>query len=879
MKQTLKRWLTKFNLKLGQSIGRVLDGTHDHYSCFIPEKIGFLSSLLLKLFYSGISLDENQTAAIRQIEKDAIVVYATKFANYFELLFYYQRFRQLGFRFPQIVFDYNVIAWQPISRLLKIIVAHIDFFLHFWKLPNPYARDYIRRELLSGRAGYLSLVDKTVFYRRFVKARTDPIQYLITMQKSINRPVYIFPLLMFFTKKPHRPNPSLIDIIFGPEDRPGIIRRVATLFKNPGTVFVEISEPVHLRRYLEAEEIGNKSIEHQALILRRNLLVQLNRHRQTITGPIIKSRQEFKEGILTSERFQKFLSNYSQNRDIPIKEVHRRADAYLEEIAANYSPMAIRIYSAMVQWIIYTMFDGVSVNYDGLNKVKSMSLKGPLILIPCHKSHIDYLILSYLMYHHNMPCPLVAAGKNLSFWPMGPLFRSGGAFFIRRSMRGAVLYSRVLAEYIRTLLEEGYNLEQFIEGGRSRTGKLLMPKLGLLSMLLNAYKNGACRDMIFVPIYIGYDRVLEEKSYLDELEGGQKRPETLRQVIKARKFLKRRYGKIYIQFHDPLSLNELLQQQAKPLAEMDSTEQSALCRNLGHRVIHAISRVAVVTPHALAAAALLNCVGERLSSVDLMSIVETYLRYLATQNATFSDTLAGNASAAVRQALDSYVQRKFIEPVVEAGEDDGRKTVYRINVHRRPHLEYYKNNCIAYFVPAAFTALAILGRAVDRFSSADLRASYSFLQDLFKYEFSYDADQLVDHYVHKSIKAFIDDALLIPHPTLPDTYSVNPTGLSKLKLFAAFLKTYFESYWIVLNFFRQYPPNVVKTKDRLKKIADKGQQLYIQGKIERKEALNKISYQNAVDFFISRGLKGPDNRDKLEYYAQAIKQSLKYLKD
>jgi glycerol-3-phosphate O-acyltransferase len=134
-----------------------------------------------------------------------------------------------------------------------------------------------------------------------------------------------------------------------------------------------------------------------------------------------------------------------------------------------------------------------------------------------------------------------------------------------------------------------------------------MPKLGLLSILLNAYKNGACDDMIFVPIYIGYDRVLEESSYLHELEGGQKEPESLLQVIQARKFLKKRYGKIYIQFHDPISLNDLLTRQEKSLTQMTSTELNALCRNLGHRMLSAISRSTVVTPHGLVASAILNC--------------------------------------------------------------------------------------------------------------------------------------------------------------------------------------------------------------------------------------------------------------------------------
>jgi glycerol-3-phosphate O-acyltransferase len=453
-----------------------------------------------------------------------------------------------------------------------------------------------------------------------------------------------------------------------------------------------------------------------------------------------------------------------------------------------------------------------------------------------------------------MPCPLIAAGKNLSFWPLGPLFRSGGAFFIRRSFKGAILYSRVFAAYIHKLLEEGFNIEQFIEGGRSRTGKLLMPKLGLLSILLNAYKDGACDDMILVPVYIGYDRVLEEKSYLDELEGGRKEPESLRQVIEARKFLKKRYGKIYIQFHSPISLNELLQQNDTALAEMDSVHQNELCRNLGHRVLHAIGRSTVVTPHGLVASAILNCAAEKFSADSLMPIIETYLRYLASQKAKLADTLIYDNYHAIQQALISYVQRKFIEPLPGDKDKQASEITYVVRVNKRPNLEYYKNNCVGFFIPAAFTALAIFEADTFRFSSADLHARYAALQDFFKYEFSYDSDQTVSSYVDQSLGSLVDEGILAPHHKTADTYHLTPSGLRKLKLFSIFLKSYFESYWIVLNFFMKTPQNSVKSRDRLKKIEDTGSLMFKRKEIERKEALNNISYKNAVQFVTGRGV-------------------------
>jgi glycerol-3-phosphate O-acyltransferase len=843
----------------------------------LPDSLGKVASLLLRLFYSGIKTDKEQTAVLRQINDDAIIVYATKFKSYFEYLFYYIRYQKNNLPYPQVGFDYQVYFWQPFSRLIKICFAHIDFLWHRHKFPSPYKSGFIGQTLLKNKAGMLFLVGKKGFYRRFVKAETDPIQYLIELQKTTEQPIYIVPQLMFFSKNPHRSIPSLTDIFFGPEDKPGRIRRLFTLFKNPGKVFVEVSEPVNLKQYLDNASIRSQPIEYQSLMLRRNLLVQLNRHRQSITGPMLKTNLELKESILTNQRFQDFMDTYSKNRNIPIHEVRKKADAYIEEIAAGYNPAYIKFFSAIVGWILRSMFDGVSVNNDALGKVKRLALKGPLVLIPCHKSHIDYLILSYLLYHNNMPVPLVAAGKNLSFWPMGPLFRSGGAFFIRRSFRGAVLYSKVFAEYIHKLLEEGFNIEQFIEGGRSRTGKLLMPKLGLLSIILNAFKNGACEDMIIVPIYIGYDRVLEEKSYLQELEGGKKEPETLKGVIKARKFLARRYGKIYIQFSDPLSMNELLDNLGTPLNQMKPKEQNALCRNLGYRIINAINQSAVVTAYGLVASAILNCARERFSYDQIMSIVETYIKHLGNQDAKLADTLILDQVYAVEQALDAFVQRKFIEPVSKDKSIPHHDRDYLVNAAKRPSLEYYKNNCIAFFIPAAFTALSILEKDAFQFSAADLHADYRFLQNFFKFEFAYDIDQSPEFKVRKIIKAFIDDAILMPHQTIPDTYNVTSSGFRKLRLFSIFLKTYFESYWIVLSFLQNTSKNSIKAKDRLKKILSNGNRMYKRHEIVLPEALSKVSFQNAVDYFASKGVKGSDSSDEIKFYAEAIQKSLKAL--
>lgn len=863
--------------RLRRLLDTALRGTHDHYSCYVPAKTGFFSGFLLRAFFSGINFSKTQTAVIENIPANAIIVYATKHKSFFEYLFYHTRYDQIGLPVPEIWFDRKVLLWQPLGRIFRILLANVDHLARFRTRPHPYLKGYIRDALINGQAGILSMVDPKSFYQRFIKAKTDPLEHLIEIQAATERPVYIVPQLMFFGKSPKRSIPTMTDFFFGTEQRPGRLRRLFTLFRKPENVIVEVSTPFNLQSFLDRPENFNQSPELQALNLRKTLLTKINRHRQTIIGPVLKTREELKESILTNQKLRHFMQEYAEQKGTPIYAVRKKADEYLEEIAAKYNIGVIKLFSIGLSWLFNSIYDGVSLDQDGLNRLKTMSQKGPLILIPSHKSHIDYLILSYILWHNNMPCPLIAAGKNLSFWPLGPAFRSAGAFFIRRTFKGQLLYSNVFSAYIYKLLEEGFNLEFFIEGGRSRTGKMILPKLGLLSIIIDAYKKGACEDMIIAPVYIGYDRVLEESAYLHELEGGQKNPENIKQIIKARRVLKKRYGRIYLRFHKPISFRSLLEQMDINLEALARSDEAALVRNLGHRVINSINTVSVVTPHAVAAAAFLNSSKKRISKENLDFTIDTYLNYLLTLGAELADTLMLDPARAFEQTTEIYVQRKFIERV-SLGKDEGPDSlVFTVTENKRPNLEYYKNNCIAYFVPAAYTALAILEKDAFQFSTADLHETYAFLQDFFKNEFAYDVDHPAEFYVRKNLKIFIDDAILIPHPSIPDFYNLTSIGYRKLKLYTGFLTAYFESYLIVLNYFKTTKKTSVALKDSLKKIEALGNRMYRNEEIERKEALSKVNYKNAVNFFISRGITGSGETDRIEYYTEALQKFSKYL--
>ncbi len=860
-------------------VNRFLQGSRHHYPHVLPRRIGRLRSLGLKLFYSGIRLEASQARVLRDLPSDAVIVFTTRFRCAFAFLFAFTRYAAMGLPFPTIGLGCRWFFWQPLAQMLRILLAYMDCLWHLRRWPDPIGNGFLENELLQGKPGFLTLIEKRRFWRRFGRPRVDPVEWLIALQKRIDCPVLLVPQLMFFSKSPRRARLTLLDMIFGPEDEPGRLRLLTALFKTPGNVFVEISPPIDVRRFLARPGMAAHPSDYQAAVLRGEILAQVSRHRRSITGPVLKSRSELKESILTGERFQQFLQAHAESHQLPLAEVRAEAGDCIDEISAALHPSWIRFYSVIVGWIFRTIFDGVALDAEGLSAVKRMALHAPIVFVPSHKSHVDYLLLSYMLFHHDMPCPLVAAGKNLSFWPIGPLFRRGGAFFIRRSFKGAALYAQAFAEYVHKILEEGFFVEQFIEGGRSRTGKVLLPKLGLLTMLLTAQRNGACRDLIFVPVSIGYDRVLEERSYLEEIEGGQKQPENIWQVLKARKFLQRRYGKVYLQFAAPISVNDLASRSGSALAAMPPKDLSIFCRSLGHRIVHAINLVGVVTPHALTAAAILNSGRERLDVEEVMAAVEIYMSHLYAVGAKLADTLVMDHRRAALHALDSYAQRKILEPADDAPRVPDHPCGYLLKGSRRPHLEYYKNTCVAFFIPAAFTALAILQEDAFQLSASDLHTRYEFLQDLFRYEFVFDADAPAEQHLRAALNRFIEDAVLIPHPSLPDTYNVTAVGFRKLRLFAMFMKTFLESYWVVLNYLRHNSPAAIgDAKDRVRKIASFGSRMHRLKEIDQREALSKVTYENALEFFTSQTIKGAENHEALERCASAIETALRCLK-
>jgi glycerol-3-phosphate O-acyltransferase len=865
--QRLRRW-----------IDNLLNNTHNHYPSFLPGAIGFPATLMLRLFFRRIQIDKDSLDRLQTLRKEGILVYAAKHKSVFEFLCSHIRYQQENAPFPKIGFDYKIWLWQPVSRIFKILLAAIDHFFLHGKKPNPYTSGFFKQELLAGKTGFVSMVQEGGFYRQFVKDETDPVMHLIQMQQETDRPVFIVPQILFFTRKPMMATPSMTDALFGTVENPGGFRRAYRLCFSEERPFIETSEPLNLQEFLARPENQGRPIQMLAFDLRSEITARITRHRQSIQGPALKSLPEIKEAVLRNERLHAFFTEQAARKNMRVQAVYKKADKHLDEIAAVFNMKILASLAMAVRFISRTMFDGVDMNPEDIKKFKATAQKGPVLLMPSHKSHIDYLILSYILYSNGLPVPLIAAGQNLSFWPLGPIFRGSGAFFLRRTFKGNLLYARVFAEYVKAVLAEGYNIEFFIEGGRSRTGKLILPRYGLLSIILNAYKEGACKDLYFLPVFIGYDRVVEEGSYIHELEGGEKESENLSQVVKARRFLKKRYGRIYLRFSEPFRLADVLDTFETPLARMDQKEQGVVCRNLGHRVINAIQESSVVTPHALVAASILAAFRKSFSGSEAVAAARVLAKYLESKEAALSVTMQG-FEAGCMQALDRYVRDKFLlRQESGSGENTGEAdSRYIIVENKRPMLEYYKNNCVSFFVPEAYCALSILALNTLQFSARDIYETYEFLQDLLKNEFHYKAGMTVEQYVRKGLKAYIDNEVITPHSSLPETYCLTAQGIKTLRFFAAFLRPCLEAYLVVLAMLALPDAAGMNKKERGKRTIALARKMAKLGEIDLKESVSQVYFQNAEEYFLTRGLPGPESQGAQERYTKAVREYLRLM--
>jgi glycerol-3-phosphate O-acyltransferase len=284
-------------------------------------------------------------------------------------------------------------------------------------------------------------------------------------------------------------------------------------------------------------------------VLRRKVYLAIQQEKRILLGPIYKSTTSVEEDILLSSSFQKFLKSLAEKQNVSQKTLYKKSVALFNQMAASYSYFVAEIACWLLKKIFRSIYRGVAYDKAEIAQLRDISKQGTPILIPNHRSYFDFLLLSFVLFEEQFMPPHVAAGINLNFWPVGGFLKRGGAVFIQRSFKGDELYTEIFRRYVMYLLNNKIIFEFFIEGMRSRNGKLAPPRYGIMKMIYDGLISQEITEPLrIIPVSITYDVVTEEKAHRRELEGGTKIQESFLNLLRSFTFVFKNYGKVHLRF-------------------------------------------------------------------------------------------------------------------------------------------------------------------------------------------------------------------------------------------------------------------------------------------------------------------------------------------
>ena len=403
--------------------------------------------------------------------------------------------------------------------------------------------------------------------------------------------------------------PRDLILLRDPRD-PGALRQSLILKREPDRCRIVVGEPATVSELRERwHRAGGTDLSQTtglAEFIARRAVLALERAERMLRGARYKVPRLVHEDILGRPSFRGGIHRLAGALGRTPASVTREASRDLREIAATHSPLVIDLVAWLIR-LLYTQGYGRQLYYDRdqLKDVKALAQQNPVVFLPSHKSNLDHLVLQYALHENGHAPNHTAGGINMNFFPVGPLVRRSGTFFIRRSFRDDEIYKFVLHHYIDFLIEKRFSLEWYIEGGRSRAGKLLPPRFGLLAYVVDAYRRAKSEDVFLIPVSIAYDQISDVGDYAAEQRGGAKPRESFGWFLGVVRRLRRRYGNIHIRFGEPLSLAKSLGR-PDPRAAPSDDEQNLGLQKLAFEVAVRINRVTPITSISLVTLALLG---------------------------------------------------------------------------------------------------------------------------------------------------------------------------------------------------------------------------------------------------------------------------------
>ena len=663
---------------------------------------------------------------------------------------------------------------------------------------------------------------------------------------------------------------------FGDPRDPGPIRQQMILRTRPDRCRIVMGEPLRASALREvwSDPEGRGTAEGHSLAEFASLRawLALERAERELRGNRYKVPRFPRETLIDTRAFARGVAKLATESSVRYEVMAGRTRRYVREIAATHSPYVIDLVAGGFGWIINRAYVELRYDRDELAALYQMSQRYPLVFLPSHKSNFDHLVLLYVLYQNGLPPNHTAGGINMNFFPVGPFLRRSGVFFIRREFRDNEPYKFVLRRYLDYLLEKRFPIEWYIEGGRSRSGKLRPPRLGLLAYVVESFERGTGDDVIFVPVSIAYDQIQDVRSFTTEQAGGKKERETFGWMLRTLRGLRRRYGAAHIRFGAPISLASFLAAQDAPPVEAETTRNPAIPK-LAFEVAARINEVTPITPISLVTLALLSAGDRALTLEEVIAALEPYAAQVSDQDLPVTEKLATDDIARIEGALADLAANHVVTRFEGATD-----TVYRISQEQHLAAAYYRNTIIHFFINGAIAELALLAvkTSGDEALPRDVITEALRVRDLLKFEFFFASREEFEDQIRSELQR--RDA------NWKETVTNRRVGtlLDSFHPFRspAILRPFFEAYQLVADVVEAHAyESALDAEELATEALALGKQSLLQGQLHSPESVSSLLLGSALKLADYRHVfdAGPDMVKERLLFAADLREMVERL--
>lgn len=675
------------------------------------------------------------------------------------------------------------------------------------------------------------------------------------LKQNPDKDIQIIPARVFWGRAPEKERSFLRIWLQNSGTIGGRLLTAFAIIFNGRNTFIHFSRPISLREMLEDVSSSDLLARKVARVLRVH-----NRHvSASVLGPDLSHRRTLVHQIPNRPLVRKAIEEEARKSKRATAKVKKAARAYADEIASNISYSNIRFLDVLLTWVWNKIYAGIELH--NITPLKDISKDNTVIYVPCHRSHIDYLLLSYVLYHQGLQLPHIAAGINLNMPIVGGILRRGGAFFMRRTFRNNKLYTAVFDEYLHSVFTRGYASEYFVEGGRSRTGRTLSPKAGMLAMTLRSFLRDNRKPILFMPVYTGYERVFEANSYLGELRGNTKRKESLFGVLGTLRSMKNSFGRVHVTFGEPIYLSEFLDEQQPQWQEEDHTASNfrpkwaaPVVQQLANKVAISINSAASLNPVNLLALAILSSPRQAMDQRQLLKHMEQYHQLI--ENNPYSHLTRTPAADPEQwlqhvESLDAVSRNQH--PLGDMIQTDERQAVT---------LTYYRNNVLHLFALPALVATVFLGhRNCQRQQViSSIRTLYPFVKaELFLRWSLDDLDEPINTWIDQLLKL----GYLVEQSDKICVNSANIDKYSFLSSLASHMLQAIERYSIAVRLTMNSASQSYNTKQLIDQCVLQAQRVSLLGGINAPEFFDKSLFSNLIQVMVDQDMLSKDEELRL----------------